>query len=152
MYDSLLIIHSTLRYVALLFIVFAIIKSVSGWMGNKPFLATDKKMVTFSVIAVHTQLLIGLALYFMSPVVKAGMADMVAAMKDKLLRFYTVEHIAMMMIAIVLITLGSALSKRAKTDLAKHKKVAIFFILALIIIFVSIPWPFMTVGAGRSWF
>ncbi len=70
------------------------------------------------------------------------------AMKDASLRFWTIEHMAMMLIAVVLITLGNIRSKKAATDEAKHKQVAIFFILALLIIFAAIPWPWSAVARG----
>ncbi|MEW6467515.1 MAG: cytochrome B [Bacteroidota bacterium] len=151
MFSGLLLIHSALRYVALLLILTAIFRSLSGWLGKRPYTPADRKVSLFTVITVHTQLVIGLILYFQSTWVKAGLADMGAAMKDKLLRFWTVEHISMMVIAIVLITIGSVSAKKAPTDLAKHKRTTILFILALLLILASIPWPFMATGVGRSW-
>jgi hypothetical protein len=149
--DILLLLHSVLRYVILILILMVLFRSLSGWLGKKPYTPLDRKLMLFSVIGAHSQLVIGLILYFMSPLVIAGMADMGAAMKDRTLRFWTVEHIAMMVIAIVLITLASAMSKRAKTDTSKHKKSFILFLIAILLILASIPWPFMALGAGRGW-
>ena len=148
MLTGLLHVHSLLRYVLLLLILISIVKSFNGWMGKKTYTAGDRKLTLFTMVSAHLQLVIGLILYFISPNVKVGLADMGAAMKDPGLRFWTVEHIAMMLIAIVLITLGNSLSKRASDDTGKHKRVAIFFLLALIVIFMAIPWPWSAVVRG----
>ena len=148
MLTGLLHIHSLLRYIILLLLLITIFKSFSGWFGKKQYLSVDKKFALFTLITAHLQLVLGLVLYFISPNVKQGMADMGAAMKDPALRFWTVEHICMMIIAIILITLGYTLAKRGKDDEAKHKRIAIFFLLALIVIFLAIPWPWSAVARG----
>lgn len=148
MLTGLLHTHNLLRYVLLLLILISIARSFSGWMGKKPYTDGNRKLTLFTLISAHLQLVIGLVLYFVSPNVKVGLADMGAAMKDPGLRFWTVEHIGMMLIAITLITLGNILSKKGKTDEAKHKRVAIFFLLALIVIFLAIPWPWSAVSRG----
>jgi cation transport ATPase len=148
MLTGILQIHSILRYVLLVFLVISIFKSFKGWFGKKQYLPGDKKAALFTLISAHLQLVIGLLLYFISPNVKAGLADMGAAMKDAGLRFWAVEHIGMMLAAIVLITLGYSLAKRGKNDEIKHKRVALFFLLALILIFLAIPWPWSSVSRG----
>jgi len=142
-YSTVLLIHSILRYVLLVFAIVAIYRAFSGWFGNKPFGAADNKIGAFLIGTVHTQLLLGLVLYgFLSPYVETGLSNMKAAMKAPLLRFWTVEHIAVMILAVVLFQLGRTLSKKATTDKAKHQRAAIFFTIALILVFMMIPWPF----------
>ena len=148
MLTGLLHTHSLLRYILLIFILLSIFKAFSGWFGKKPYLPGDKKVALFTLISAHLQLVVGLILYFISPTVKMGLADMGSAMKDPGLRFWAVEHISMMLIAIILITVGYSSAKRAATDEAKHKKIAIFFLLALIIIFFAIPWPWSAISRG----
>jgi len=148
MLTGILHIHSLLRYILLIFLLISIIKSLSGWFGKKPYLPGDKKVALFTLISAHLQLVIGLLLYFISPTVKVGLANMSTAMKDSGLRFWTVEHISMMLLAIILITLGYSRAKRGKEDAVKHKRVAIFFLLALIVIFLAIPWPWSAVSRG----
>ena len=148
MLTGLLHIHSLLRYVLLVLLLLSIVKSFGGWMGGKTYSGGNRKLTVFTMVSAHLQLVVGLILYFISPNVKAGLADVGAAMKDPGLRFWTVEHIAMMLIAIVLITLGNSLSKRASDDVGKHKRVTIFFLLALIVIFMAIPWPWSAVARG----
>lgn len=151
MYKGILDLHSLLRYVVLALLLFSIIRAFSGWLGKQAFTPAHKKSVTFTVISAHIQLLTGIVLYFISDMVTVARSNMGEAMKDKVLRFWSVEHLSMMIIAIALITVGSSLSKKAADDTGKHKKIALFFTIALIIILASIPWPFMQVGTGRGW-
>ncbi len=150
MYIGLLHLHSFLRYVLLALLIITIVKSFSGWFGKKSYSAADNKLSLFTMIAAHTQLLLGIILYSISEKVSEGWSDFAAAMKEPVLRFWTVEHISGMLIAITLITIGRITSKKSIKDISKHKKVALYFLCALLLILVSIPWPFSTVPA--SWF
>ena len=87
------------------------------------------------------QFLIGMILYaFVSPFTKAAFADFGAAMKNADLRFYAVEHILMMVIALVFVHIGKSKSKKAVASWKKHRAAAIWFGLALVLILVGIPW------------
>ncbi len=146
MFTGLLHLHSFLRWVLLLLLIVGLIKAYVGWLGKKPFTAGDKKVHLFLMIAAHIQLLLGIVLYTMSKLVAAGLSDMGFAMKDTQLRFWAVEHIAAMVIAIVLITIGRSKSKKAELDVNKHKFPAIFYTIAILIILWAIPW------VERGWF
>ena len=148
MLTGLLHVHSLLRYVLLILLLISIVKSYGGWGGKKLYSPGDRKLALFTVISAHLQLVIGLVLYFISPNVKVALANMSEAMKNPELRFWAVEHIAMMLIAIILITIRSARAKRAATDEGKHKQIAIFFLLALLVIFIAIPWPWKEIARG----
>lgn len=144
MYNGLLHAHSGLRWILLVLLVLTIIKAFSGWFGNKEFTSGDKKVALFTLITTHIQLVLGFVLYFISPkVVFSG-----ETMGNSILRFYTVEHITLMLIAIGLITAGYSMSKRTEESQAKFKKLAIYFTIGLILILVAIPWPFRIPGAG----
>ncbi len=146
MYNLLVHMHSVNRWIVLVLIIFAIYKSFSGWFGKKEFTDADKKAGLFALIATHIQLVLGLWLYFISPFVSFEEG----AIKNEIFRFYTVEHFSMMIIAIILVTLGFSLSKRAKESITKFKRIAVFYLIGLLIIVSSIPWPFRIETAG--WF
>lgn len=147
MYDFLRILHSLIRYAFVFVAVYAIYRAITGWQGNKPYTSADNKASVFLIIFLHSQLLIGLLLYFVySPLTSAPMK---MAMKIPALRFWKVEHIGMMLIAGILFQVGRIVSKKASTDLGKHKKAAIFYAIAFIILLAGIPWPFSPVG--RPW-
>jgi len=141
MYTGFLHLHNTLRWLILLSLVITLVKYVSGWLGSQPWKKTDNILGIVFTSLMDLQLLTGLVLYFfISPVTKLAMSDFGAAMKDPGLRFYAVEHFSMMLIAVVLVHIGRAKSKKAKTDSAKFKIATIFFLIALVVILAAIPW------------
>jgi len=141
MYTGFLHLHDTLRWLLLLSLVITLVKYISGWLGNQPWKKTDNILGIVFTSLMDIQLLTGLVLYFfLSPITKLAMSDFGAAMKDPGLRFYAVEHFSMMLIAVILVHIGRAKSKKAKTDSAKFKTSSIFFLIALVVILAAIPW------------
>ena len=134
MYEFFKYLHSGFRFVVLLLILLAIVQSLAGWLGKKNYSQGNRKLNLFAMITAHIQLLIGLAVYFISPFVQFGSNTM----KEATTRYWTVEHIAMMIFAIVLITIGHSKSKKAVLPEAKHRAIAIFYTLAAIIVVVAI--------------
>ena len=144
MYTGLVHAHSGLRWVVLVLLIAAVAVAVGKWQGRSGYTDGNRKLYLFTMIAVHTQLVIGLILYVISPKVNFSMIG------EKLYRFYTVEHTVGMLIAIVLITIGYSRSKRAADAVTKQRLVGIFYGIGLLLILASIPWPFRNLGAG--WF
>jgi len=134
MYPGLLQIHSILRYFVLVLLIIVIIQSLIGWLGKKPYGAIENRIGLFLFISTHTQLLIGIILFFVSPFVQFSGA----AMKDPSTRYWLVEHNTAMIIAVALITMARTTSKKMTVDNAKHKRMFIFNILALLIILITI--------------
>jgi hypothetical protein len=130
MYTGLLHTHSSIRYLVLLLLIAVIIKSLIGLMNKKPFEKADNMLSLFLLIFTHIQFLAGLALYFVSPFVQFGGQTM----SDKVTRYWTVEHVTGMLIAVVLITIARSTSKRMSDPVAKHKRLFIFNTIALVII------------------
>ncbi len=145
MLTGLLHTHNLLRYLILLLILISLVKSFSGWFGKKQYLPGDKKIALFTLIAAHLQLVLGLTIYFMKEW-HTQLGNM-----GNPARFWSLEHLSMMIVAIALITIGYSSSKKAATDEAKHKRVAIFYLLALIVIFLAIPWPWSAPEIARGW-
>jgi uncharacterized membrane protein len=139
-YIIMLNIHSILRWVVLALILITLVKSLAGWIKKYDYVSLDDKFALFTMIFVHTQLILGLILYFISPTVGQGLQDMAAAMKHPVLRFWVVEHLIGMIIAIALITVGRVASKKKATGAAKHRTVFIYFALGFIIMLLMIPW------------
>jgi uncharacterized membrane protein len=152
MYSFLLHLHSILRWIVLLLLLVAIFNSLVA--GNRPFIRTDARTGSLLVIFADVMLLIGLALWYWGPrgykIIEA--MGMSAAMKDPTARFFAVEHTAGMLIAIILLHIGKAQGRKAISDKAKHRRTLVFYLLALLIILVSIPWPFRQIGSGSRWY
>ncbi|HEV7779796.1 MAG TPA: hypothetical protein VGO58_00945 [Chitinophagaceae bacterium] len=152
MYNGLLHLHSVLRWIILILLLVAIYKSFAD--RNKAFTSGHRKTGLFLMITADSMLLVGLYQWFAGPLgLKSIQLNGIGnVMKNASLRFFAVEHLLGMLIAIVLIHVGYNYSKKDIPDNRKHKRVLLFYGLALLIILISIPWPFRAVGAGRTWF
>ena len=153
MQTGLLHLHNILRWVILILLVLSIAKAYVGWTGKKAFSAGDKKVWLFTMISGHITLLLGLYQVLLGRygVFTAALPEGTSFMKDKFFRFYWVEHPLGMLIAIVLMTLAHGMAKKSVSDEVKYKKAFYYFLIALIVILASIPWPFRDI-VGRPWF
>jgi len=143
MLNTTLMLHSLLRWVVVILLLASTLSAVVGWFGRRGWTSRDDKLGKWLTMSADIQLLLGILLYAISPIVIAARADFRAAMGDAALRFWSVEHSLMMLVAIVLIHVGRARSKRAIDAIQKHKQAAIFFGLAILLMLVAVPWPGM---------
>ncbi|MEN9744128.1 MAG: hypothetical protein RLZZ65_1933 [Bacteroidota bacterium] len=135
--------HSGLRWIALILLLLAIFNAFTA----KSYEKKHRLINLFAMVSLHTQLLIGLALYFTSA--KVQFVD--GWMKSALYRFFGMEHLVGMLIALVFVTIGHSKSKKATESTAKFKAIKLWYVLALILILAFIPWPFRT-ALGGAWF
>ena len=142
MYPTLLLLHSWLRWAAILLGLIATIRAIAGALSKRPWVAMDDRISKLFGRTLDLQMLLGLVLYFfLSPITKAAMSDFGGAMGVSAMRFWAVEHWLGMVIAIALVHVGIARAKRAPDGPGKHRTLAIFFTLAMLAILASIPWP-----------
>ena len=142
MYLTSLALHSLVRWFVLASLLFAIFWAYRGWFFKKQFRAFDNNVRHITATIAHIQLVLGVWLYFISPVVNYFLHHFSEAVHVRQIRFFGMEHITMMLTGIVLITIGSAKAKRKTTDPEKFKTMAIWFSIALLVILSSIPWSF----------
>ncbi len=151
MYNGLLHLHSVLRWIILVLLLIVLIRSITDQL--KPFTSSHRKTGMFLMIAADIMLLLGLYQWFagdwgLKSIQRNGFS---VVMKNDVLRFYAIEHLVGMLIAIILIHTGYSYAKKDIPDARKHKRSILYYGLALLIILISIPWPFRSVGAGRTW-
>ena len=144
--NALIHTHSGLRWIALFLLVFAIINAIKG-KNAMIFVKKDRLINLFTMIALHTQLLIGFVLYFTSGKVTFNPGWIKTAMS----RFYGMEHLIMMLAAIVVITIGRKKSEKSEIPSEKHGYIIKWFIIALVLLLAGIPWPFRA-NLGGAWF
>jgi hypothetical protein len=142
MYFTILLLHSWVRWLVLISLLVAIFRAYQGWLGNRLFTAFDNTLRITTTTIAHVQLLLGIILYIISPVVRYFLQYFKTAVHQREIRFFGMEHITMMLIAIVLLTIGSVRTKKQRTSRQQFKTMAIWFSIALLIIFLSIPWHF----------
>lgn len=141
MYQTVLLLHSWTRWLVLIFGLIAIFRAFAGWQGRKPYVGADNGMGAAFVGSMHLQLLLGIILYFISPVgIKAFETAGSAVMKDAGSRFFAVEHLVGMLLAVIAAQVGRTLSKKVSDPVLKHKKAFTWFLIALILVLLMIPW------------
>ena len=152
MYNVILHLHSGLRWGVLLLLLIVVFRSATA--GKRPFNSTDKKYGLFAMIVCDIMLLIGIYQWVAGSLGLSNLQNnsMKDIMQNATLRFFSIEHPIGMLIAIVMVHIGRIYSKKNLPDAVKHKRILLFFGLALLIILVSLPWPFREAGVGRGWY
>jgi hypothetical protein len=133
--------HSGLRWVALALLIYAIINAFSK-KGVSLYEKKDKMINLFTMISLHTQLLLGLILTFNGKIAfKEGWIS-----NNDQMRFLLMEHIPIMLIALILVTIGRKKAEKTEAPYSKHQLIAKWYLIGLILILAAIPWPFRNLG------
>lgn len=140
MYTGLVHLHSTLAYVVLLFLIFTVIKSAIGLSRGGEFRKGDNQIQKLALIFLHSQVVIGLIMYFQSPYFQALQEDAGAVMGNSDMRLLAVEHLTVMLIGAILFTVGRVKSRKATDGMKKHKNMLIFAAITLVLVLSRIPW------------
>jgi hypothetical protein len=135
MYEIIKQAHSGWAYLALLLLAIATINAVLGFTSKKEYKETDKKIGLYALGAVHTQVLLGFVLYFVSPLGFSGFS-----MSDSALRLTSMEHPVINIVGIVLMTIGWVKHKKLSASESKFKTVAIYYGIGFVLILSRIPW------------
>jgi len=148
LYPVLVTLHSILRWVIVLAGLYAIIRAITGLSFKRGYMGVDDRAGLWFTIAMDLQVLLGIILYFFKfPGMNIG-----AAMADPVQRFFAVEHVSLMLVAVIVAHVARSMAKKASKPADKHRRILIGFALALLIVLAAIPWPFLPAGAGRGWF
>jgi hypothetical protein len=139
-------IHNLLRWVVLLAGVWALLRVWGGLFSRREWSKKDHLSGLFFTSFLNLQFILGLILYAISPITQSALANFAAAMKDSTLRFYAVEHLSGMLLAVVIAQIGYSLSKRESVVRRKFVKASISYSIATLLILASSPWPFMKYG------
>jgi hypothetical protein len=147
----ILALHSLVRWAILLFGLWAFINALTGVLGKRSFTAGDNRSSLLFMISFDMQFLLGIALYFGNSWFSMLKDNAKVVMQDDTTRFFAVEHVFMMIIAWILVHVGRSSVKKAATDSAKHKRMLLYFGLAILLILIAMPWPFRET-VSRPWF
>ncbi|SKB41644.1 hypothetical protein [Daejeonella lutea] len=150
MYPTIIALHSLIRWFVLISLLYSISRAYIGWLRTKPFAKHDNLSRALTARFAEIQFLLGVILYFLSPIVDYFLHNFKDAIHLREIRFFGMEHITMMIIAVGVITTGSGKVKGMPTDQEKFKTMAIWFSIGLLIILTSIPWPFSPL-VSRPW-
>jgi uncharacterized membrane protein len=151
LYQFLITLHSIGRWIMLVLLLVTIFKSLTA--GEKPFTSFEKKAGLWLMITTDIMLLVGIILWLggnwgLQQIQTTGMS---AVMENDVSRFFVAEHTTAMVVAVILIHIGKAQSKKNISNRFKHQRTFWFYLIALLVILISIPWPFRETGMGRGW-
>lgn len=153
MFDVTLVLHNVLRWVVLIAGVLAAGRAIVGWRTDREWTQLDSRLGLLFTISFDIQVLLGIVMYvFLSPITTSGFSDLGAAMGNSEVRFYLVEHSVGMLAALGLAHAGRAAAKGAHATITRHRRAAIFFSIAVILIVAVIPWgrPLLRLGGEAA--
>lgn len=140
MFSTLLVVHSLFRWLVLAVALYVVLRMATGLATGRAWEEDDRRAGVFFTIAMDVQLLLGIALFAISPTIRHGISDVAQAMKDSTVRFMLAEHPILMLLAVVFAHLGSVLSRRGPTDRVKFVRAAGGYSLAIALLLAGIPW------------
>lgn len=151
-YPVVLFLHSWVRWAVVVLCLLAMGKALVGWLGGREWTRADRRLQLLTVSAFDTQMLLGMVLYFaLSPFTPRALdGGFRASLAIPTLRFFSFEHPATMLLALVCVHAASALSQRAQRPVSRHRAWALGLLLAMVLIVLAIPWPGLP--HGRSLF
>ncbi len=142
MYTVVLWLHSWVRWVVLVVGVILVVRAWWRWLGRKDWEKIDETLRRVFSGVVDLQLLLGLLLFLgLSPATTALLEKGGQALADPGVRFWTMEHVVPMIVAVILVHVGQMLITRTSDAEARYRWAAIVFGVVMLLILASIPWP-----------
>jgi uncharacterized membrane protein YuzA (DUF378 family) len=138
--DIIISLNNTLEYLTLIFLIVATLNAFWGLIGERSFEIKDLRLSLFTLIFSYIQMLMGIATYFVSDYFSAWEKGMGAVIRDSNLRMYLIQRPITNILAIVLITMGWSLHKKASVDRKKYFRIAVFYAVGLLLLFSRISW------------
>mgnify|MGYP001770847473 CR=1 FL=1 len=139
MYDFILILHNLLRWLILLGAVWVLLVSVRG-LQTRVYAGSDRTAGRVFVSLMDIQLLIGVILYFVSPLIQGSLANFGVAVQASQTRFFLLEHTVVMIVGVALAHVGNVRIRRSTEAAAKHRQALIWYGLSLLAVLLAIPW------------
>jgi hypothetical protein len=149
-YKMLLHTHNLIWWIILLTGLWAAARIWRGKLTDRAWTKRERLAGLVFSSALATQLLIGLALYFQSPLVQPLFSGGAVGIERLKAVFFGLMHPLAMLTAIALGQVGYSVSKRVRDDRAKYRTAALCYTAALAIVLLAVPWPFLSYGHGRS--
>lgn len=140
MYPTVLGLHNLVRWLVLLAGLWAVVVTWRGWLARGAWTASESRATKAFVGALDLQFTLGLVLYFISPLTRAAFSDMGAAMRDAPVRYFVVEHVFVMVLAVAVAHVGAAKVKKAGTDAERFQRAAVWLGIAFAAVAGFVPW------------
>ena len=138
--DLIISLNSNLEYLALIFLVVATLNAFWGLISKRSFGIKDLRLSLFTLIFSYIQMLMGITSYFVSDYFSAWENGVGAVIRDSNLRMYLIQRPITNILAIVFITMGWSLHKKASVDRKKYFRIAVFYAIGLLLLFSRVSW------------
>jgi DMSO/TMAO reductase YedYZ heme-binding membrane subunit len=140
LYPFVLALHNAWRWLTLFGVLAATLVSLHGWLAGKRRTPADDRVTTIAVLIMDVQLVLGLTLYVaLSPLSRAMFTDPGAAMQNRDVRFFGMEHPFLMILAIAAVHAGKA-GARKHDATPGFRAGAIWYALSLLLMLAGTPW------------
>jgi hypothetical protein len=148
MYTAFLYLHSIVRWLVVATGFFAVFQAQRGSSRSSGWVDSDARPGLFFVIAVDLQFTIGLVMYlFVSPITRSAMQNFGAAMHERTMRFFAVEHVTLAVLALIAVHVTRVRARKADAS-KRNRLLLVGFVFALILVLAATPWPFLPYGRG----
>jgi hypothetical protein len=145
-YPTVLLLHSWTRWAVLILLVVVVVRAWQGRTGFGAWLPLDERMHTALVSVADLQFVLGVLLYAASPFAHAFLGDLGTTIHNRELRFFGLEHVTMMVVAVTLVHVGRSRSKAVTDERLRFRRVFAWTLAALIVVLTSIPWPIFPIA------
>lgn len=148
-YSWLLALHNLTRWLVLGFGFWAAYRMVGGWRSGRAWTERDRRSLHIFAQVIGVQFILGVLVYFVPGTLSSavrGAAPLAAIMKDRVLRFFIVEHPFQMFIAVAIAQGAERAASSAADDRRKFRRGSLMLLLTLLLILAAIPWPFLSHG------
>lgn len=139
---TLTFLHSVFRWLVLISLMYAIYRAFNGYIFRREFSKHDDAVRHWTATIAHIQLMLGILIYTQSPLISYFWKNKNETSASPDFLFFSVLHPVLMFITITVLTVGSAKAKRVTVARQKFSIMIYWFIIALVLIFIAIPWPF----------
>ncbi len=142
-------LHNLTRWALVLLGLIVIVRGFTGWLRGRRFNKDDNRFGMLYTSFFDVQFLLGVILYFSKGWFGVLTADFASAMRAAGTRFFAIEHLLLMFIALVVAHIARSRSRKVSDDTLKHRWAALGYGASFVLMLAAVPWPFLEYG--RPW-
>ena len=133
------ILHYFISVTFLIISLFLIYRSIKGIISGREYSLLDKILSSAFIINLYFQLIFGLILFSnMGSFIAYDYVSADGTIKMVSKRFWPIEHIVLMVFALLIANLGFVFSNKSEESKSKYKKVLIYYSLSILLIAYSL--------------
>lgn len=143
-YDLVIRTHGFVSSIFTIIAIIIIYRSIRGWSFKKAYTKWDNNISILFLVFLYIQLILGILLYFVLGNQTGGASNMEEAAQQLSLRFWALEHFAIMIFTLFLSQMGWIFIRKSQLDVNKHKNTVFYFGISILLIIIS-------TGIGLIW-